>query len=243
MIPEIRRRVALVTGASSGMGRAIAVALAGTAAGAVAVHYHRNRGGAEETAERVRSAGAAALTAAAELRNGKGVRTLVGRVEKNLGSVGILVSNVGPFLQKPWDRVTASDWERMLGINLVAAHACIKAVLPGMRKRGWGRIITIGYGRVEQLAAFPGILPYAAAKAGLLLLTRTAAAAEAGSGITANMVSPGLIRGGILPGRIVRREVVLGSLKDVAAAVRFLASDEAAGITGANILIAGTWRM
>ena len=243
MSPISGRRVALVTGASSGMGRAIAVALAGTEADAVAIHYHHDRRGAEETAERVRSAGASVMTAAAELRNGKGVRRLMGRVEKSLGSVGILVPNVGPFLQKPWDRLTASDWERAMATNLVAAHACIKAVLPGMRKRGWGRIVTIGYGRVEQQAAFPGILPYAAAKAGLLLLTRTAAAAEAGSGITVNMVSPGLLREGILPSRIDRRTVVLGSFADVAAAVRFLASEEAAGITGANILVAGTWRM
>jgi 3-oxoacyl-[acyl-carrier protein] reductase len=118
----------------------------------------------------------------------------------------------------------------------------MKAVLPGMRERGWGRIVNIGYSRAEQLAAFPTITAYAAAKTGLLILTRTAAASEVGAGITINMVSPGLLKGGQLPAGTFP-PAALGTYADIATAVRFLASDEAAAITGTNLIVAGTWKM
>jgi 3-oxoacyl-[acyl-carrier protein] reductase len=112
-----------------------------------------------------------------------------------------------------------------------------------MRERGWGRIINIGYGRAEQLGAFPGILPYAAAKAALLLLTRTAAASEAATGVTVNMISPGLLRGGVLPAGVDPNAGSLGSFTDVAEAVRFLVSEKSGRISGTNLIVAGTWKM
>jgi 3-oxoacyl-[acyl-carrier protein] reductase len=130
-----------------------------------------------------------------------------------------------------------------LRANLIAAHVCMRSALPGMRRRRWGRIVNIGYSRAEQLRAFPGILPYAAAKTGLLLLTRTAAAAEAAAGITVNMVSPGLLKGGLLPRRARITESALGTAADAAAAIRFLVSEEAARTSGTNIIVAGTWKM
>lgn len=235
-------RVALVTGAASGLGREIAVAL-GASASAVAVHYHKNRSGAMATADRVRTAGAESLAAGADLTLERGPARLSARVERAFGRIDILVNNVGPFLQKAWDEVTADDWRLLTETNLIVPHALIKAVLPGMRRRRFGRIINIGFGRVGQLAAFPGILPYAAAKTGLLLLTRTAAAGEARTGVTVNMVSPGLLRGGILPAGAESGREPLGTFADVAAAVRFLASEEAAAVSGANLLVAGTWKM
>jgi 3-oxoacyl-[acyl-carrier protein] reductase len=112
-----------------------------------------------------------------------------------------------------------------------------------MRARRFGRIVNIGFGRAEQLAAFPTILPYAVAKTGLLVLTRTAAAAEQGTGVTINMVSPGLLREGVLPpGRRVA-PAALGTFADVSEAVRFLVSDKARRMTGTNLLVAGTWKM
>jgi 3-oxoacyl-[acyl-carrier protein] reductase len=112
-----------------------------------------------------------------------------------------------------------------------------------MRQRKWGRIINIGYSRAEQLAAFPTITAYAAAKTSLLILTRTAAVAEAGSGVTINMVSPGLLEGGRLPSGLKIEKMVLGMFADVAKAVCFLASDEARAIRGTNLIVAGTWKM
>ncbi|MBM3294478.1 MAG: SDR family NAD(P)-dependent oxidoreductase [Candidatus Aminicenantes bacterium] len=236
------RRVALVTGGGRGVGRAIAAALAGPAE-AVAVHVRRLGTDGEATAGLVRRAGAESAVFEADLGDAVRARDLVRRVVRTFGRVDILVNNVGPILVKPWDALSAADWEAMVRGNLLSAYHCLKAVLPGMRRRRWGRIVNLGFGRIEQAAAFPTILPYAAAKAALLLLTRTAAAAEAGSGVTVNMVSPGLLEGGVLPaGRPVRPSAV-GRPSDVAAAVRFLASEEASGTTGANVIVAGTWKM
>jgi 3-oxoacyl-[acyl-carrier protein] reductase len=125
---------------------------------------------------------------------------------------------------------------------LGSAFLCMKAVLPGMRGREWGRIVNIGYSRAEQMTAFPTITAYAAAKTALLILTRTAAVSEVAAGITVNMVSPGLLEGGQLPSQKIA-PAALGTYADVANAVRFLVSEEAAKITGTNLIVAGTWKM
>jgi 3-oxoacyl-[acyl-carrier protein] reductase len=237
-----KESVALVTGASAGLGREIAVTLA-PGCRAVAVHYRRNAAAAAETAASVRGMGAESSVFAADLARRGAPSRLVAAVERRFGRLDILVNNVGPFLQKAWDTLVPEDWDAAFGANLYAAYGCLLAVLPGMRRRGRGRIVNIGYGRAEQLAAFPGILPYAAAKTALLLVTRTAAAGEAGTGITVNMVSPGLLRGGVLPGGIEPNSPALGTFADVANAVRFLVSPEAERISGTNLIVAGTWKM
>jgi len=237
-----KRRVALVTGGGRAVGRAIAVALAGRVE-AVAVHGRRLGAEVERTARLVRKKGAASAVLEADLSVENQAAALVRNVEQAFGRVDILVNNVGPILVKPWDVLTAADWESMLRGNLLSAFFCLKAVLPGMRRRRWGRVVNIGFGRVEHLGSFPTILPYASAKNGLLLLTRTAAVAEAASGITVNMVSPGLLEGGLLPAVPAIKRSAIGRSSDVAAAVEFLVSEEASGTTGANILVAGTWRM
>ncbi len=240
---DIRKEiVALVTGASAGLGREIAVVLA-PGCRAVAVHYRRNAAGAGETAAAVREKGADSSVFAADLARKGAPSRLVAAVVRRFGRLDILVNNVGPFLQKSWDRLTTEDWDAALRGNLYSAHGCLLAALPGMRQRGWGRVVNIGYGRAEQLSAFPGILPYAAAKTALLLLTRTAAAGEAGRGVTVNMVSPGLLRGGILPAGADRNRESLGTFADVAEAVRFIVSEKADRISGTNLIVAGTWKM
>jgi 3-oxoacyl-[acyl-carrier protein] reductase len=242
MTDSSRRRVALVIGASSALGAAAAEALAGGCA-AVAVHYHSRRAAADRTAAAVRAAGAEAWTLRADLLKDSGPAAAIERVRRRLGRIDILVQALGPFLQKPWDRLTPSDWLAAYRSNLVAAHGCLMAVLPGMRRRRFGRIIFFGYGRAEQAVAFPGILPYAAAKSGLLLLTRTAAAAEAPRGITVNIVSPGLVTTGIRPRGLDPSKHPLATPRDVGEAVRFLASEAAARITGSNLVVGGTWKM
>jgi len=235
-------KIALVTGAGKGMGREIALSLAGAGGAGVAVHYARDRAAAEETVRLLKKAGAGAFAVQADLTREREAVRLVGTVERRFGRVDILVNNVGPILMKRWDALTASDWDSMFRSVLQSAFYCMKDALPGMRERGWGRIVNIGYSRAEQLAAFPTITAYAAAKTGLLILTRTAAASEVGAGITVNMVSPGLLKGGRLPaGQIA--PAALGTYADVANAVRFLASEEAAAITGTNLIVAGTWKM
>jgi 3-oxoacyl-[acyl-carrier protein] reductase len=242
MTPPKRERIALVTGAGKGLGREIARALAAAGAAGVAVHYHRDRAAAEETARAVRAEGAEALVLRADLTREREAESLPGRVERRLGRVDILVNNVGPILMKPWAELTASDWDGMFRSVLESAFLGMKAALPGMRERGWGRIVNIGYSRAEQLVAFPTITAYAAAKTGLLILTRTAAASEAGTGVTINMVSPGLLDGGRLPaGKIPRG--ALGTYAAAANAVCYLASEAAGAITGTNLIVAGAWKM
>jgi 3-oxoacyl-[acyl-carrier protein] reductase len=234
-------RIALVTGAGRGMGRAIALRLAEDVSG-VAVHYFSRREEAQELAAAIRDKGKLSAVFRADLTKKAQAAGLIKKVEERFARIDVLVNNVGPFLVKPWDQLEVADWERVLRGNLLGSYFCLKAALPGMRKRKWGRVVNIGYSRVEHLGAFPTIIPYAVAKTGLLTLTRTAAASEVGNGITVNMVSPGLIRGGVLPTRDLS-ESHLGTFEDVAEAVAFCASDKAASVTGANLIVAGTWKM
>jgi 3-oxoacyl-[acyl-carrier protein] reductase len=235
-------RIALVTGAARGMGRAIALRLAEDVSG-VAVHYLTRRDEAQELAALLRERGKLSAVFRADLTKKAQAAGLVKKVEERFGRIDVLVNNVGTFLVKPWDQLEVADWEKVLRGNLLGSYFCLKAALPGMRKRKWGRVINIGYSRADQLGSFPTIVPYAVAKTGLLTLTRTAAVSEVGNGITVNMVSPGLIRGGALPPLKNVLEAQLGTYEDVAEAVAYCASDRAAAVTGANLVVAGTWKM
>ncbi|MBP1768958.1 MAG: hypothetical protein H6P98_3073 [Candidatus Aminicenantes bacterium] len=236
------QRVALVTGSSRGIGREIAIRLAEDMAG-IAVHYRENEKAAEEVAGEVRKKGKEAAAFPADLTSEGETKNLIRRVEARFGRLDVLVNNFGPIVVKPWPELTTADWELMFRSILLAAFWGTTSVLPGMRERGFGRIINIGYHRVEQLTAFSGIAAYAAAKTGLLILTRSAAASELKHGITVNMVSPGLIEGGIMPpGGKVPPEL-FGTKLDVAEAVSFIASDRAGHISGTNLIVAGTWKL
>jgi 3-oxoacyl-[acyl-carrier protein] reductase len=234
-------RIAFVTGAAKGMGRAIAVKLADEV-GAVAVHCFNSRKDAEDTAAEIRKKGKRSVVFAADLTDEKRAGGLVREVENEFGRLDILINTVGPFLVKPWQELDGADWDRMFRGVLESSFFCIKAALPGMRERKWGRIVNIGYSRAEQLGSFPSITAYAAAKTGLLILTRTIAVSEVGNGITINMVSPGLMEGGALPAGKVA-PAAIGTFRDVAGAVAYLASEDAAAVTGANLIVAGTWKM
>jgi len=238
----MKEKIALVTGSTQGIGREIALKLADVVSG-VAVHYKNNRQAARDVVRKIREKGKLGALFQADLTREREAIALVKRVEDKFKQVDILVNNFGPILVKPWEEVTSAEWDFILRGNLLSALSCLKAVIPGMRKRKWGRIINLGYSRAEQLVAFPTITPYAVAKTGLLILTRTAAVTEAPEGITVNMVSPGLIEGGILPGgkNIPRRR--LGKFKDVAEAVLFLISEEANFITGTNLIVSGGWKI
>ncbi|MFW6137154.1 MAG: SDR family oxidoreductase [Candidatus Aminicenantaceae bacterium] len=242
MKAENKERVALVTGSSRGLGRNIALSLA-QAAGAVAVHYREKREEALEVAAEIGAVGVKSRAFQADLSlPGQAVK-LISQVEENLGPVDILINNTGPLLVKPWAQVETEEAETVLRTNLFSAWETIKAALSGMRKRRWGRVINIGYSRVEQLTAFPTITAYAVAKTGLLILTRTAARTEASYGITVNMVSPGLLEGSILPKDEEVPAGRLGSFEDVSKALLFLISDEASYITGENLIVAGGWKL
>jgi 3-oxoacyl-[acyl-carrier protein] reductase len=202
-----------------------------------------NTQAAEKVVDRIKEKGKLSESFRADLTKEKEAISLIRNVEEKFGGVDILVNNFGPILVKPWEKVTSFEWELVLRANLLSALYCLKAVLPSMRKREWGRIVNLGYSRVEQLAAFSTITPYAIAKTGLLILTRSVAASEASAGITVNMVSPGLMKGGILPESRDIPRGRLGKFKDVSHAVLFLVSEEADFITGTNLVVAGGWKI
>lgn len=238
----MENKIALVTGSSRRIGRDIALRLADVIGG-VAVHYRSDRRAAEPVVREIQKKGKLGALFRADLTKEREAEALVRKVEDKFGKIDILVNNFGPILVKPWEKVSSSEWDYILRGNLMSALWCLKAVLPGMRKRKWGRVINLGYSRAEQLVAFSKITSYAIAKTGLLILTRSAAASEASSGITVNMVSPGLIEGGALPEAKNIPAGRLGRFEDISNAVLFLVSEEAAFITGTNLVVAGGWKI
>lgn len=209
----------------------------------VAVHYKRSREKALEVVKAIEERGKKSAAFQADLTKEREASRLIESVEERFGRIDILINNFGPILVKPWVELTAKDWQFILRGNLESAFFCLKAVLPGMKRRNWGRIINIGYSRAEQLVAFSSITPYAIAKTGLLILTRSVAASVASSGITVNMVSPGLMEGGVLPPSRSVQKGRLGRFDDISEAVLFLVSEKAGYITGTNLVVAGGWKI
>jgi 3-oxoacyl-[acyl-carrier protein] reductase len=238
----MKDKIALVTGSSGGIGGDIALKLA-ESSGAVAVHYFSRRQAALDVVKAIEHKGTLSSAFRADLSSEKSANLLIRRVQDKFGRLDILVNCFGPILVKPWKKVAAREWESVYRRNLMSALYCLKAALPGMRRRKWGRIVNLGYSRVEQLTAFTTITPYAIAKTGLLLLTRTAAQTEASAGITVNMVSPGLMEGGVLPKDDHVPAGRLGKYRDVSSAVSFFTSDEAGYITGTNLIVSGGWKL
>jgi 3-oxoacyl-[acyl-carrier protein] reductase len=235
-------KTALVTGSSRGIGRQIAVRLADDV-GRVAIHYKDNAAAAEEALAEIKKKGGKGTSFHADLTSESEARNLIRQVREEFGGLDILVNNFGPIIVKPWQELTSADWESMYRSVFLSAFHCSLAALPGMRIRGWGRIINIGYHRVEHLGAFSGIAAYAVAKTALLILTRSAAASELKAGITVNMVSPGLIEGGMMPAGGKVGPEYFGKKSDVAEAAAFLASEKAGHISGTNLVVAGSWKL
>ncbi len=195
---DFSQRVALVTGASGGIGAAMSLRLADAGA-RVAVHYGSNREPAERVAERIASAGGSAEVFEADLRNAEATVNLVEAVESSLGPVDILVANAGLSQPGSYEEIDAGAFDETLAVNLRAPYLLARRVLPGMRSRGFGRILF-----TSSVAALTGGIVgphYAASKAGLHGLTHFLAARVAEDGVTVNAVAPALIEDtGMLPG-------------------------------------------
>jgi 3-oxoacyl-[acyl-carrier protein] reductase len=242
--------VALVTGASGGIGRAEAVALARAGAD-VAVLAHTNLAGAEVTARQCRAHGARVLVLQADLRRAEEVRRVVGATVDGLGGLDILVNNAGALgaeLNAPLTELSEDVWRLMLDSHLTATFLCIKHAAPVMTARKWGRIVNTAsiHGRI---GGRPTLGHYGAAKAGVIALTRTAARELGGHGITCNVVSPGFVRTERLQSTLaaerldaLARQVPLGRIgtpEEIAAAVVFLASEGASFVNGAVLDVHG----
>jgi 3-oxoacyl-[acyl-carrier protein] reductase len=188
--PNLHGRVALVTGASRGIGAAIALAFA-EAGAAVAVNYHERAGEAEAVAAKIRSQGGTALTVGADVSRREMVAAMVERVAAELGPIDVLVNNAGIAIVRGVDELTEDVFDLTIAVNLKSVFLCTQAVLAAMRKRKWGRIVNISSGAARGAG---GIGPhYNASKAGMEGLTRGYAARLVKEGITVNAVAPSLI--------------------------------------------------
>lgn len=236
-------RVALVTGASRGIGHAVAIALAKAGAD-VAVNYRASAEAAHAVAREIAALGRRSVAVQADVAVTADVARLVRTVEERLGGIDILVNNAGIARPQPLSEITERDWDELIAVNLKSCFLVTQSVLPGMRVRRWGRIIN-----VSSVAAHLGgvVGPhYAASKAGMLGLTHSYAALLAQEGITANAISPALIETDMVrhnlnatPSRIpVGR---FGAVEEVASVAVMLA--ENAYITGQTIHVNGGWYM
>jgi 3-oxoacyl-[acyl-carrier protein] reductase len=187
---DLSGRVALVTGASRGIGKAIALALA-EAGVDVAVNYRSRAAEAQAVATAIRALGRRSAVLEADVSDDAAVRRLIDGVEQALGPIDVLVNNAGIALRRELEELTAADFDQTLAVNLRSAFLCSQAVWPGMRARHWGRIVNISSGAARG-AGLVGV-HYNASKAAMEGLTRGYAARLAKDGITVNAVAPSLI--------------------------------------------------
>lgn len=238
-------RVALVTGASKGIGRATAMALAADGR-AVACAYGSDDAGAKETVRLVEEAGGTAAAFAADVGDAEAVAAMIASVAEELGPPVILVANAGMNKDGLAVRYDLADWERMLRVNLTGTFTCIRATLPHMMKARWGRIVTVS--SAIALRGNPGQSVYGASKSGLVGMTRSLAKEYAARSITANVLCPGFVETEMTSGLPQKTRRALdegiptgrvGTVEEIAAAIRFLASDEASYVNGAVLAVDG----
>jgi 3-oxoacyl-[acyl-carrier protein] reductase len=238
---ELNHRIALVTGASRGIGKAIALALANAGAG-IAVNYRERAEEAASVVETIHRIGGRAVAIAADVSMADAVRSMIASVEERLGPIDILVNNAGMTAVRGLDDITENDFDRTMAVNLKSAFLCTQAVLPGMRARRWGRVINIS-SIGARVGASSVSVAYGAAKAGLEGLTRAYAIRLAPEGVTVNAVAPGLIDTEmgkpLIEAGIATRIPVgrVGTGDDIAQAALFLVRD--AFITGQTVAVNG----
>lgn len=233
----MNNRIAVVTGASRGIGRACALSLA--ACGAKIALAARQMDKLEAVAEEIRAAGGEAFTAELDLGSHDSIKAAFSKIAKEFGRVDILVNNAGVTRDGLAIRMKREDWDFVLQTNLSGSFFCIQQALPGMIRERWGRIVNVA--SVVGEAGNAGQANYAASKAGLIGLTKSLAQEVASRNVTVNAVAPGFIETDMTSGlneqvrEAVKKGVPLGRFgtpEDVAAAVRFLCSDDASYVTG-----------
>ncbi len=245
MAGELEGRVALVTGASRGIGRATAIRLAEMGA-VVAINYNASVGPAEEVVGQIAAAGGNAVTFAADVADPKAVEGLIAAVIARFGKLDILVNNAGLVRDNIMMRMSLDEWDAVFNTNLRSMFVASQAALRGMMRNRWGRIINLT--SVVALSGNSGQANYSAAKAGVIGLSKSLAREYASRSITVNAVAPGYIDTDIvaaipenLRGEMIKQIPLgrIGKPEEVADAIGFLASERAAYITGQVLSVNG----
>ena len=237
-------RVAMVTGGSRGIGRAIALSLSSAGFDIVVASPEIEKN--EEVADLIRQGGGTASTLNLDVSSLESVRQSFAQVTREKGRVDVLVNNAGITRDALAVRMKPEDWDLVLRINLTGAFYCAQQALPGMMKNRWGRIVNIA--SVVGQSGNPGQANYVSTKAGIIGLTKCLAQEVASRNITVNAVAPGFVETdmtAVLPQEVKDRMLAqiplkrMGKPEDIAAAVRFLVSDDASYITGAILNVNG----
>jgi len=239
-------RVALISGGARGIGRAAALDLAARG-WSVAICYRTSAEEARTVVDAVKARGAGGLALQCDVSDPKAAVEWVEHVNKEWGRVDALINGAGPYHRVSLLEETNEGWHSMFDNNLHPVFYLSKAVIPIMKERKWGRIICFSMANAEQLIAQPQLTAHYITKVGLLVLARSLARLVAPHGITVNAISPGFIDSGSAPKEELEAAAkripagYVGSVEDAVATVRFLLSDEARYINGANIQLSGAW--
>lgn len=239
------QRVALVTGGSRGIGRAISIELAQQGC-PVAVNYSSRSDAAEEVVAAITEAGGTAIAVGADVSDSDAVAAMFETATDKLGRITVLVNNAGITKDNLMLRMSEEEFDRVIAVNLKSTFLCTKTALRGMLREKWGRIINIS--SVAGILGNPGQANYAASKAAVIAMAKSIAKEVGSRGITVNAVAPGFIATemtatlGDEANDIAAGSIALGRLgtpEEIAATVAFLASDAAAYITGQTIVVDG----
>jgi 3-oxoacyl-[acyl-carrier protein] reductase len=243
-MPE--NKVALITGGARGIGRAVALDLA-AAGWSVAICYRTSGKEADEVIEAARANNARAQALNTDVSDPQAAVELVRRVHSQWGRIDALINGAGPYHRVSLLQETNEGWHSMFDNNLHPVFYLSQAVIPIMREQKWGRIVCFSMANAGQLIGQPQLTAHYITKAGLLALSRAFAKLIARDGITMNCVSPGFIDSGSAPEGELDKMLkyipagYVGKVHDVAGAVRFLLSDDARYVNGADIQISGAW--